>query len=178
VRVDWVRLQLDVATFDEAPFAAYAEAAARAGLEVTTLAEAGDTTANRRAVFELNRTCSGDIPGRAAFYTFEEYVAERFDSPSYDPAGMVVAVDDGAWVGMAATSLHDGYAFSDMTGVLRSHRGRGLSLVMKLLAIRFVREQGLRWLRTFQHPDNAPVIAMNRRLGFVDEEPAMWVGSA
>lgn len=77
---------------------------------------------------------------------------------------------------MAATSLNreGGYAFSEMTGVLLSHRGRGISLAMKLLAIRFARVRGYRWLRTFHHPANASAIAMSQRLGFVDEQPDLW----
>jgi hypothetical protein len=44
---------------------------------------------------------------------------------------------------------------------------RGLPL--KVLAIEFARRSGQRWLRTFHHPANASVIAMNRRLGFFDD---------
>jgi len=57
---------------------------------------------------------------------------------------------------------------SEMTGVLASHRGRGRSLALKLLAIRFVRSSGYERLVTFHHPANTSAIAMNRRLGFVD----------
>lgn len=74
---------------------------------------------------------------------------------------------------MAATSVRhlEGYAFSEMTGVLASHRGRGISLAMKLLAIGSVRSSGIRWLRTQHHPDNEVAIGMNRRLGFVSDQP-------
>ncbi|MFC6895516.1 hypothetical protein ACFQGX_08540 [Nonomuraea dietziae] len=44
----------------------------------------------------------------------------------------------------------------------------GLSLALKLLAIRFVRSAGYERLITFHHPRNTSAIAMNRRLGFVD----------
>lgn len=82
-------------------------------------------------------------------------------------------MSNGVWVGMATTSLRhaEGHAFSEMTGILRSHRGRGISLAMKLLAIGFVRSGGMRWLRTVHHPGNATAIGMNRRLGFVDYSP-------
>ncbi len=40
---------------------------------------------------------------------------------------------------------------------------------MKLLAVGFVRPSGMRWLRTF--PCNAAAIGMNRRLGFVGDDP-------
>ncbi|MGC5006663.1 GNAT family N-acetyltransferase [Streptomyces sp. DT203] len=73
---------------------------------------------------------------------------------------------------MAATSLQpEGHALSEMTGLLASHRGRGISLAMKLLAIGFARSHGMHWLRAFHHPDNAAAIGMNRRLGFVNDEP-------
>ncbi|MEJ7706130.1 MAG: GNAT family N-acetyltransferase [Nocardioidaceae bacterium] len=99
------------------------------------------------------------------------YLAERIYAPSYDPRGVVLAMDKTTWVGMATTSLRraEGYAFSEMTGILSSYRGRGISLALKLLAIGFARSSDMRWLRTFHHPANASAIAMNRRLGFVDD---------
>jgi len=174
--LDWVRLQLDVDAFDEDRFAPYLEACRVGGIAFTTMAELGDTAAHRRELWALNRTCSADIPGRGAFYSFEDYVAERIETPSFDPGGVVLALEGGRWVGMATTSLHPArdFAFSERTGLLPSYRGRGLSLAMKLLAVRFTRSRDLHWLRTMRHPDNASAIAMNRRLGFVDEDPQRW----
>ncbi|WP_020576187.1 GNAT family N-acetyltransferase [Actinopolymorpha alba] len=82
---------------------------------------------------------------------------------------MCVAIDAGQWIGFSATSIQraEDCAYSMMTGILRSHRGRGLSLALKLAAITFARESGVQWLRADHHPANAPAIAMNRRLGFV-----------
>jgi predicted GNAT superfamily acetyltransferase len=93
----------------------------------------------------------------------------------YDPRGVTLALDAGAWVGMTMTSLHkrQRYAFSEMTGVLRSHRRQGMSLALKVLAIDFARDSGMRWLRTFHHPANDVAILMNRRLGFVDDTDEM-----
>ncbi|KUL41325.1 hypothetical protein ADL15_03455 [Actinoplanes awajinensis subsp. mycoplanecinus] len=70
---------------------------------------------------------------------------------------------------MSATSVHQDEAFSEMTGVLAPHRGKGLSLALKLLAIRFARAAGCQRLVAFHHPENHTAIAMNRRLGFVDQ---------
>ncbi|WP_431902934.1 GNAT family N-acetyltransferase [Nonomuraea sp. bgisy101] len=169
--VDWVRLELDVDGFDEAVFEPYLQRAQGAGIVFTTMAELGDTAEHRRALYDLNRTCSADIPERGTFYTYDEYVAQRIEVPSFEASGVMLAVHDGRWVGMSGTSLHPdkGYAFSEMTGVLAPYRGRGLSLALKLLAVRFVRAAGYRRLATFHHPLNASAIAMNRRLGFVDQ---------
>ena len=174
--VEWVRLQLDLSAFEDAPFRPLLRSCQANGIAFTTMGELGDTAEHRRALYKLNKTCAADIPERGEFHTFEEYVDQRIETSRYDPHGVVLALSDGDWVGMAATSLHaaEGFAFSEMTGVLASHRGRNIALAMKLLAIEFARSRDLRWLRTFQHPANAAAIGMNRRLGFTDEDPELW----
>lgn len=168
--VDWVRLELDIDGFDDAAFEPYLVRARESGVGFTTMAAAGDTVEQHRALYDLNKTCSADIPDRGEFYTYDDYVTQRIKVPSYDPAGIVLATREGAWIGMSSTSLHpaERHAFSEMTGVIAPYRGQGLSLALKLLAIRFVRAAGYRRLTTFHHPRNASAIAMNRRLGFVD----------
>ncbi|MFC9606367.1 GNAT family N-acetyltransferase [Streptomyces niveus] len=170
--VEWVRLKLDLDAFDDARFEPYLQRCWQTGIELTTMATVGDTAEHRRALYDLNKKCSADIPERGEFYTYDEYLTQRIETPTYDPHGVVLALDGGTWVGMATTSIQpEGHAFSEMTGLLAGHRGRGISLAMKLLAIGFARSHGTRWLRTFHHPDNATAIGMNRRLGFVSDEP-------
>jgi GNAT superfamily N-acetyltransferase len=166
--VEWVRLGLDIGRFDDAEFEPCLERARSAGFGFATFAELGDSPAHRRALYELNRVCSADIPDRGPFYTYEEYVEQRIDVPTFDPRGVVIARLADEWAGMSATSLRpdQGVAFSEMTGVLRPYRGAGLSLALKLLAIRFARAAGYRRLLAFHHPRNETAIAMNRRLGF------------
>jgi hypothetical protein len=144
--IEWVKLQLDLSTFDDSRFEPYLRRCQQSGVGLTTVAEIGDSPGTRRSLFELNRICSADILGRGEFYTFEEYLGERINVPSYDPHGVALAIDGDVWIGMAATSQHPerGFAFSEMTGVLTGYRGRGVS------------------------------VAMNRRLGFVDEDPHLW----
>jgi GNAT superfamily N-acetyltransferase len=168
-----VRLQLDLEAFDDTRFVPYLRRCQQSGISVTTMAALGDTAGYRRALYELDKACSADIPGQGAFYTFDEYVEQRMRPPGYDPGAIVVAVSHGVWVGMAATSLcrEEGCAVSDMTGVLPGYRGRGISVAMKLLAIDFARSSGMRWLRALHHPANAAAIGMNRRLGFTDYDP-------
>ncbi|MFB9906958.1 GNAT family N-acetyltransferase [Allokutzneria oryzae] len=145
----------------------YLDRARASGVDFTTMAETDD----RRALYELNKTCSADIPERGEFFTYDEYVAQRIEAPGVTKDGVVLALRDGQWIGMTMTSLHrdKDTAFTEMTGVLAAERGRGLSLALKLLAIRFVRASGYRWLRTFHHPRNTSAIAMTCRSGFVDD---------
>ena len=46
------------------------------------MADLGDTAGCRRALYELNKTCSADIPERGEFYTFHEYIDDRIEIPT------------------------------------------------------------------------------------------------
>jgi RimJ/RimL family protein N-acetyltransferase len=163
-------LTLDVDSFDPTMFASVVERCRREGIELSTMADLDDVETNHRRLYELNRTCSADIPERGDFYTYEEYRAERIEQPTYNPDTVVIALDAGTWVGMSAASDHreEKTFFNEMTGVLASHRGRGIALAMKVMLIGRVRDLGAPAMHTFHHPQNIAAIALNRRLGYVD----------
>jgi RimJ/RimL family protein N-acetyltransferase len=169
----WVKLELDVMSFDAARFDPYVRRCRDAGIRLATLAALGDTPQNQRALYELNKECSADIPDRGEFYTFDEYLRQRIENDSYDPRGVVIALDGDVWCGLAATSDHrsSGFVFNEMTGVKAAYRGRGISIAMKTLGIGFARICDVDRIRTVHHPGNKGAIAMNRRLGYVD---ATW----
>ena len=171
--IEWVKLQLDVDAFDLARFQPYVDRCRASGIRLTTLSELGDTPEHRRALYELNKECSADIPQRGEFFTYEEFHRRRFDAPGYDPRGVVLALDGDAWIGMAATSDHrvSGFVFNEMTGVRAPYRRRGISVAMKTYGIGFPGLCGVSTVRTFHHPLNVSAIAMNRAMGYVD---ATW----
>ena len=81
-----------------------------------------------------------------------------------------VALDQGEYVGM--TELWSNQADPDLfeigvTGLLRSHRRRGIAIALKLRGIEFAQERGTRELRTWNASDNRIILEVNRRLGFV-----------
>ncbi|MFD8691084.1 GNAT family N-acetyltransferase [Streptomyces sp. NPDC059651] len=166
----WVRLELDLSAFDTDRFERYVTTCRDEGIRLTTLAELGDTPEHRRALYELNKECSADIPERGEFFSYEEFCARRFDVPSYDPRGVVIARDGDDWIGMAATSRHEHFLFNEMTGVRASYRGRGISIAMKTYGMGFARLCGIRRVRTFHHPANDSAIGMNRAMGYADTE--------
>ena len=173
--VDWVRLELDLKRY-EAPQVNPGLAAA--GLQLATLAEIGDTSEARYRLFELNRECSADIPGRGPFHTWEEYCQRRLDVAWFNPSTVTLAVDGDEWVGLAGFTAHptpkgggDGYLFSEMTGVVRGWRRKGLATALKAHSLDLALTSDLDIIRTVQHSGNAPMIALNRQLGFVD---ASW----
>ncbi len=165
-----VRLQLDVQTFDADQFQYWVSDSERLGINFCTLAELGDTEANRKHLYELNKICSADILGRGPFYSYEEYHAVRFQTDVYTADGVILALEGNSWVGMAASSWHQeqGYVFNEMTGVLREYRRKGIAMGLKVLSIQFAASLGAAVIYTVHAAANSAAIAMNRRLGYTD----------
>ena len=160
--VDWVRLTLDLRTVDRAAPPAVP------GVAVTSLERWGDTPAHRRSVYELNRTCSADIPERGEFFAYEEWEQLRLEGPGTRLDGLVLALDGTVPVGLCQLTAPPGraWAFVEMTGVLRAYRRRGVAAAMKARAFDAARGWGCTEVRTFHHPANLPAISANLALGF------------
>lgn len=120
---NWVRLELNLRAY-KAPKSD--PELLLSDVKLATLRELGDNDEARYRLFELNRECSADIPGRGPFHTWEEYRLRRLEVPSFDPRGVSLAVDGDEWVGIAWFTARpkpesgDGYLFSEMTGVVRA----------------------------------------------------------
>lgn len=167
-----VKLQLDLTTFDEAPFVAALERCEAEGLRFANLQSLGDTPDHRRELYELNKTCAEDIPGRGPFYDFDDYCKARFERQSYNAEGVIIALDKSVWVGFTVLSdwSEKGFVFNEMTGVLPDYRRRGVATAIKLLGIRFAIGLGAKTIFTLHHAKNTSAIEMNRHLGFVDTD--------
>ena len=59
-----------------------------------------------------------------------------------------------------------------VTGVLRSHRRRGIEIALKLRKIEFAQKKGIRELRTWNASDNKGILEVNSELG-----PKNWTTS-
>lgn len=90
--------------------------------------------------------------------------------PHMDPAGWILAVDGERWVALSSVvRREDGGFFTGFTGVEREYRGRGLALATKVVALEYARSAGAREIFTSNHSVNAPMLAVNRKLGYVPE---------
>ena len=171
--VDWIKLELDVASFESERFQTDVQRVTTSGIALTSLKEVGNTTDNQYRLYELNAECSADIPGRGDFHSWDEYQRIRLEARSFDPAGVMLALDGEQWIGMSGLSHRRDveYGFAEMTGTVRSHRGRGIATALKVRGIAFARDLNLSSIRTVHHPGNDAMIRLNRRLGFID---ATW----
>ena len=57
-------------------------------------------------------------------------------------------------------------AYNATTGVTRAYRGRATGLVLKVLAARYARRCGAQRIFTDNDSLNAPILAINRKMGY------------
>lgn len=100
---------------------------------------------------------------------YDEWVAHVLEHPLFTAEGSFVAMADGvaAAVSLLLVDLESKRGTSMFTGTLRAHRGRGLGLAVKLASIAWAREHGIEKLVTNNDERNAPMLAINRKLGYV-----------
>lgn len=64
--------------------------------------------------------------------------------------------------------------YNMMTGVDRAYRGRKIVLALKLLAIKCAQRCGADYIRTNNDSENAPILAVNRKLGY-ESKPGKYL---
>lgn len=171
---------LDVGNFDFAPYADLEEKLAAGGVTVHALPELMDRPDWAELIYDVFAETRLDVPRSEpatplSFAQFREYV---IDDSMFLPEAYFVAMDGDRVVG-SSDLYRSGAAeglFIGFTGVRATHRGRGVALALKLRAMRYAQERGVPWLRTNNASTNAPMLAVNGKLGFV-REPA-WLSLA
>jgi GNAT superfamily N-acetyltransferase len=139
------------------------------GIRFVTLAERPDLVP---AVHAIAVETFPDIPGDEpmAAGDLDEFRARDIDRPGMARDAFIVALDEGGRVvGYACLVLeggHPGMALHDMTAVTRSHRGRGIATALKRASIAWAIRAGLTALETGNDEANAPMRAVNARLGY------------
>ncbi|MFN8443531.1 MAG: GNAT family N-acetyltransferase [Caldilineaceae bacterium] len=160
---------LDIGSFDETPYQSVIPTLEAAGIRFCSLADFQDTQEARQKLHAVNTITDQDIPGwegpGLSFAEFEQWVC---NSSWYRPDGQLIAIDGEEWVGMCTIQLRPETqgAYNVHTGVVRSHRGRKIALALKLVAIRYARTHGVQTLHTNNDSFNAPMLAINRKLGY------------
>ncbi len=166
----WVST-LDVAAFDPAPYAAVAEAVRAGGVAITTLPELADDPDHERKLYELVWEIRQDLPDldEATKEPFEVWRTERLHHPEIPAEGYFVALHAGRYVGLLyhRDEPHEpGVLHIGQLGVLREYRGRHIATALKLRGNAYARAHGFHTLATTNDSRNAPVLAINARMGF------------
>jgi GNAT superfamily N-acetyltransferase len=123
-----------------------------------------------RPVWRLDVETSADIPLDQPIedVRYDEWLALYWRMPGLDLDTSLVAVVDGepAAFTMVRLDPDSGRAETNMTGTLRSYRGRGLALLVKQHSLAGAAGRGVTLALTENDESNAPMLAVNARLGY------------
>lgn len=171
--------RLDVASFDPTPYLGAEERTIATGIDFTTYAELASDPDRDRKLYELDMTLSHDVPHPEPLtpISFEFYADRVLNDPDLLPDGWFVALDraTGQYVGMCQlwNSQASDDLYNGLTGVLRSHRRRGIALALKLRSIAHAKSLGRPTIKTWNESNNRAMLSINEALGFV-KQPA-WI---
>ncbi len=169
---------LDVAGFDAAPFAGIWERMARQGIQVLPLTRAALRFPDwQRRIWELDGELKQDLRSivQMARSPFEQYQRSVLGRSYFNPASWFVALDGNQWVGICRLMDLKGTPdtlYHGLTGVVRSHRRRGIATALKISTIEYAWQSGARFIET-ETEENSPIHALNLKLGF-EPQPA-WL---
>jgi len=161
---------LDLAALDPAPWAALVAASPFTFVTFDRLrSPAGEQRLHAMYQEYLSHTPDAAESPYQPFAPWREFA---FGTEGAWPEGWMVALaPDGCWAGFTMAQLPGpAVAHIYMTGVAPGFRGQGLGMSLKAAAALHARGAGIARMTTLNHVRNAPILAVNRRLGFRVEE--------
>jgi len=176
-----IEMKFDLRQWDDARYQPVLRSLQAQGFRFTNMAELGDTVEARRNLYELNSRAAATDPGSdgiSPWASFEEFNQSVCNSSWYRPEGQIVAIDSqtGNWAAMSAITVFSGsdHAYNLFTGTDVRYRGRKLAQAVKSLALRQARTFGVDYVRTNHDSENAAMIAIDTKLGYV-RTPGMLI---
>ena len=166
------RSELDVTTFDFAPYTNIEANLAHKGFKIYDLDELRSKYADwQRRIYDLEWPIVKDMPMPFPIKRepFEDFV-KRIDNPRNLPKGSFYAIDEsnGEWVGLSTVRKvgSDNEALSvGLTGVISEYRRKGIATALKVRTIDFAQSYGAKSIRT-DNEENNPMYDLNMQLGF------------
>jgi GNAT superfamily N-acetyltransferase len=163
--------ELDLASFEPATFAGVVKKVRESGIEIVPASELSKRDPDwMRKTWELHGEVIPDVPDDDVLTNepFSEF-EKSFKHPDFIPEGYFLALDGGRFVGMSSVwnrRVKKGEFYTRLTGVVRSHRRRGIATALKVRAHEFAKEWGAKVIVT-DNEENNPMYDLNVQLGFV-----------
>ncbi|MCB0128831.1 MAG: GNAT family N-acetyltransferase, partial [Caldilineaceae bacterium] len=171
--------ELDLTTFHPQRFAAVDERMAQQGITIVAYPElaATDPLCHRKCYALQGESMTGmPAGGERTRQSFEQYVQQIFENAAFIPATFFVALDQGRYVGLSnLTNENDDpiRLTTDYTGVLPSHRRRGIATALKVRCLQYAKANGAKTIVTSNDATN-PMYQLNRALGFQPTPAAIY----
>ena len=164
--------ELDVEAFDFAKYEDKIKSVLDSGIEIISVAELQKQHPDtwQQIYYDLDCEIARDVPSPDEYVpnpidVFSKFV---FEHPAFIPETGFFARDGERYVGISDLwkDLSDDKRLNvGLTGVLRSHRRRGIATVLKVYATRSAKEYGAKILKT-DNEENNPMYDLNMQLGY------------
>jgi GNAT superfamily N-acetyltransferase len=170
------RSALDLAAWSPEPFQANLGQVEASGIRISTLGAEARGPADLRRYYELRKRLYLDVAvvGQVPFGSYEEWTAFFLGNPAFDGGNITLAIAGDDWVGLTELEPQAGADFENgLTGVDPAYRGRGVALALKTVSLSRAKGLGARCVTTDNHSANGPMLAVNRKLGYL-AAPGRW----
>ena len=163
--------RLDVITFDPQPFQHKLDRVLNSGIVIKTMAQLRREDPDwKRKIYDLEWECLQDVPTTDPLTrrSLEQFERMTLNHPRLLDDAWFIAVDGQRYVGLSVLWYNPNnrrLLETGLTGVVRSHRRRGIATAMKLQAIDYARAQGAEQIDT-DNEENNPMFQINIQLGF------------
>jgi GNAT superfamily N-acetyltransferase len=169
---------LDLDTFDEAPYLEHLARLKAEGISFFPLSAYPDYELGCRKLYEVNYETALDTPGvENSWMPLEEFLQYVCKADWFNPEGQWIAAAGDEWIGLGAVRLipEEQSAYNLMTGVRRPYTGRKIAQALKIHGIRYAAAHGAHTIRTHNASTNAPMLAINRKMGYVARLGRMYL---
>ena len=173
-----IESRLDLEDFDPHRFSASVDSLRGIGMTITSFSD--EMTNNQSAgkkFKDLEDSGAADVPGALSDLpmNFHDYEIIILNNPLMIWEGSFVAKLGGVYAGSSSIfeSGQSGMVDQGFTVVNPAYRGRGVARALKAQVATCAKSKGYRYIRTYNDSENAPMLAVNRKIGFAKQ--AEWL---
>jgi GNAT superfamily N-acetyltransferase len=164
--------RLDLNEFDPDRFSAAIDRVARSGITIAPFIDLQRTVPDWfERFYDLYTTVEADAPWELEYTrpSEEDFRKTTVGSDSFRPEATFIARDGDRWIGLTELRIADQGEhplFQELTGTIAEYRRRGIATALKARGVAWGKEAGFSRLGTWNSTMNAPMLAVNEKLGF------------
>lgn len=138
------------------------------------LSDVSDNQENQFKLYELVREGVLGDPGQdGEFESFDQFIDKIYYRCYWERReSQFIAAVGNNWIGLSSITLDRDKKLADcgLTVVKEEFRGKGIASILKEKTIDYAKEQGIKKMITSVHEENYPMLAVNQRYGFHENE--------